>query len=339
MDNLYLKSGYLNQEWIERQADKNGISFIVEIGGRQVGKTYGVLERRLKQKSPFILMRRTSKEADFITSGINSPFSKYKGYEIKIKKDSEYTAAIFDGDGFIGSVMSLSTVAKIRGFNGDPYTDLVYDEFIPENHVIKIKDEGDAFLNAIVTISGNRELDGIKPLRVWLLANANTISSPILQALDIQTKVNDMMCAGQEYSILRDRGIMIILPKSEQLMQKRKQTALMKAIRHDTEFARMAFDNEFAYNDSSNICTANIKEYKPLFSIAGKFTAYKHKSESRYYVTNFESGSCEMYMPTERDLTRLYRQRGNALKLMYIKGKVFFSDLVVKSEFVNIFVS
>ena len=63
MNRLYLPSGYLNVPYIDSLADKHGISFVVLIGGRQVGKTYGTLKLMLDDNRRFILMRRTQAEA------------------------------------------------------------------------------------------------------------------------------------------------------------------------------------------------------------------------------------------------------------------------------------
>lgn len=100
-----------------------------------------------------------------------------------------------------GIAMSLSRVAKIRGFNGSDFMDLVFDEFIPERIVVKRKNEGEAFLNAYTTINGNRELKGRAPLKAWLLANANDFESPILSALELTGAVEKMARTGQEYMI------------------------------------------------------------------------------------------------------------------------------------------
>lgn len=333
---LYLSSGYLNQHWIQQQADINGISFIVEIGGRQVGKTYGTLNLMLEEKRKFILMRRTQTETDFICNDINNPFTVFNR-DISVKRDTKYTARISenleDGSELLGSVMALSTIAKIRGFNGSSYTDLVFDEFIPENHVIKIRDEGDAFLNALVTISGNREIEGKVPLRVWLLANANTIASPILSALNIQSKVEQMMNAGQEVSIMADRGIMIILPHSDDIMRKRKQTALIRAIKGDSKFTEMAFDNKFSYNDASNIMSVNLQEYAPVFALIGRYTVYKHKSRPICYVSNYRR--CHNNINgTDRELTDIKHKYPN-LRSLYYNGCIYFANLVVKESFVD----
>lgn len=336
---LYDERGFLNVPRIDREANISDINFIVIIGGRQVGKTYGCIELMLSEKRHFILMRRTMTEVDFICSNINNPLSVHKKYDTAIKKDSDYTGAIWLTEGEekkqIGALMSLSSVAKIRGFAGEVYTDLIFDEFIPETHVSRIRNEGDAFLNAIVTISGNRELEGKKPLRTWLLANSNNLNSPILSALGIMEKVERMKAAAQEVSIMKDRGIMIIRPSSEELQKKRKKTSLFRAIDPDSVFARMAFGNDFAYNDASNIKPVRLAEYLPQFT-TGQFTYYKHKSKPEYFVSDHTAGGCPAYPPTERGKVKCLRDNPN-VRRRYYDGKVFFESQTVKERFLDYF--
>lgn len=339
---LYTKDGFLNQKYIQDLADHNNISFIVEIGGRQVGKTYGTLDLMLQQKRKFILMRRTLSEMEFICNDINNPFTAHRDYMTEIKKDSKYTGGVYlishDSDPeYIAALMALSAVAKIRGFNGEIYSDLIFDEFIPENHITRIRNEGEAFLNAIVTISGNRELQGAAPLRCWLLANSNNLNSPILGILNIMEKVEDMRIRDQEISVLGDRGIMIILPKSEQIMDARKKTAVFRAISPDSEFARMAFGNEFSYNDNSNIKHVNLREYI-LKYICGEIAYYKHKNKSEYYVSYHASGNAREYPPTLRGRTKCLMDFPQ-IKKRYYDGKTYFETLSIKERFLEYFIN
>ena len=272
-------------------ADRDGISFIVIIGSRQVGKTYGVLSLMLQQGRPFILMRRTQAEVDFILHNALNPFAAIDP-AITCKRASGYHGDIIrrgeskETDERLGIVLALTTISKIRGFSGAAFTDLVYDEFIPERHVQRFRGESDAFLNAVVTISGNRELDDLPPLRVWLLANANNLQSPILSALNLTQKIETMKNKQQEISIMADRGVMVVLPRSEQLMQRRKQTALSKATSERTAFARMAFDNEFSYNDSTGVAAINLRDYRYLCSVPEQFAIYRHKSTGNIAVAD-----------------------------------------------------
>lgn len=337
MSRLYLPTGFLNVPYIDSLADKHGISFVVLIGGRQVGKTYGTLKLMLDDDRRFILMRRTQSEADFITNQTVNPFVALGRVDISAKKDGEYTGKILQGkpeeNNVIGLTMALSTVAKIRGFSGTAFSDVVFDEFIPERHVVKIKDEGAAFLNAYVTISGNRELNGEKPLKVWLIANANDISNPILQALRVGERIERMAWKGQELSILEDRSIMIVLPKSEAIQAKRKKTALVKAIGTDTDFFGMAYNNDFSYNDNTGVRYEDLTGAKPVLSIRGRFTIW---NKSGYYVSKYLPGALTEYGASAEQAAQVLRRYPD-IRAFALRGKFRYESLIIKEDFLNFF--
>ena len=172
---LYTKSGWLDAPHIEEIADRNNINFILIIGKRQIGKTYNVLKLMLDTDKRFILLRSVTSEVEMLKHNVASPFEKIKGYENRIffESETQYTAKITrldtekikDGETGeevetdrninIGLLASLSSIGRIRGFNGDIYTDVVYDEFIPESHLLKVRHGDDAFNNMYTTIDGN----------------------------------------------------------------------------------------------------------------------------------------------------------------------------------------
>lgn len=331
---LYLPSGFLNQNWIYSQAQNIGAAFVIEIGARQVGKTYGTLQLMLQKETPFILMRRTKDEAKFISNGAINPFLALGENDIICKSETEYTGGIFKDDNRIGMIMSLNTVAKVRGFYGGAYTDLVYDEFIPESHVYKIKNEGDAFLNAIVTIAGNRELEGKPPLLTWLLSNSNNIASPILSALNLTDKIESMINRGQEFSAMPDRGVVIVLPKSQQILEQRKANALVKAAGTQSRFYQMAYQNQFAYNDPEHVGQKPISNYKPVFSVTGRFTAYLRKGARELYITPYRKGAKE-YADSTRGIRELLLNYPE-LKVLYTTGCCYFHNMAVKQQYIDL---
>lgn len=335
---LYTKEGFLNVSWIDKEANRINAAFIVILGTRQIGKTYGTLKLMTDEKRNFILMRRTQTEADFITNGTLNPFLALGRTDIKVKKESQYIGKIQaeteSGYDPIGITLSLTCVSKIRGFSGVAFTDLVYDEFIPESHVNRIRNEGDAFLNAVVTISGNREIEGKPPLRCWLLANSNNIGSPILKALNITDKVESMDKSGQELSILPDRGIIIVLAKARELADKRKKTSLMKAISKESEFSKMAFDNEFSYNDAENVTRRDLKQYQQIAAVTGVFTIWKHKGNGTLYITSYRRCNRE-FSNTDRGYRELMTTIPT-LKLNYTFNNTYFESLAVKETYKDI---
>lgn len=335
---LYTKDGFLNISWIDKEAARINAAFIVILGTRQIGKTYGTLKLMLDDNRNFILMRRTQTETDFISNGTLNPFLALGRTDIKVKKENQYIGKIQaeteTGFAPIGVTLSLTCVSKIRGFSGASFTDLVYDEFIPESHINKIRNEGDAFLNAVVTISGNREIEGKPPLRCWLLANSNNIGSPILKALNITDKVESMDKSGQELSILPDRGIIIVLAKATELAGKRKKTSLMKAINKESDFSKMAFDNKFSYNDSENVFRKDLKQYQLLASVTGVLSIWKNKSNDTLYISSYRKCNLE-FSDTDRGHKQLLTTVP-FLKVCYTFNNMFFESLAVKEQFKEI---
>ena len=343
--NIYTPDGWLDAKHIDEVATRNGISFIIIIGKRQIGKTYNVLKLMLDEEREFIFMRRVRTELDMLKKNVNSPFEGIHGYEGRVLFESEgdYSAAIYrydaqdDGTELktrIATGLSLSTVGNIRGFHSGA-TDLVFDEFIPEEHLFKVRDEDSAFLNAHVTISGNRELEGKPPLKCWLLANSNNLDSKILDTLKITRDVERMSLRGEETKILKERGIMILLPESKTIIDKRKKTALYKAIGGDSKFSRMAFENEFAYNDYTDVATRPLAEYNPLVSI-GRITIHLHKNDKTLYVTDKVKHKARYEYTDSETHVNMFNRKFADIRAAYLKGRLTFQDMRIKNYFLNI---
>lgn len=343
---IYLDNGFLDAGHIDAVADRNNINFIVIIGKRQVGKTYNVLKLMLDNDGRnFILMRRVRPELDMLCKDVNSPFEKIptEGY-IKMRKESEYTAAIEriieDAEGNetkirVGTGVTLAGVGNIRGFSGDQYSDLIFDEFIPEEQLYKVRNEGDAFLNAHVTISGNRELEGRKPLKCWLLSNSNNLNSKILDALKITDVVEKMSLRGEESRILKERGIMVLLPESKAIIEKRKQTALYKAIGGDSKFSKMAFENEFSYNDYTDVIIKPLQEYNPFITI-GRLTIHLHKNDKTLYVTDKVKYKPRHVYTDSPTHINAFNRKFPEIRAAYLRGRIFFQDMRLKNYFLDI---
>ncbi len=342
---LYTKAGWLDVPHVAEVADRNNVALIIIIGKRQIGKTYGVLQYMLDTQKHFILLRSVMAEMDMLKHNVANPFDAIKGYENRVVFESEtqYTANIVrineteEGDEKtnIGMLSALSAIGRVRGINGRQFSDVVYDEFIPESHLLKVRNGGDAFLNMYTTIAGNREIEGEKPLRVWLLANSNNLDNDILNALNITGVVEKMSLRGEESRILKDRGIMVILPDSKQITEKRKRGALYRAIGGDSKFSKMAYENAFAYNDYTDVGAKPLQEYKPLILITGGFTIYLHKSDKTLYVCQMLDGNARhKYTQSDHDKMRFTRDYPE-IKAAYLRGRFTFSNMVVKNAFLN----
>ena len=343
MTDLYLPEGWLNFEYI---MDKPAFIIII-LGKRQVGKTYGALQMMLRHNLQHVLLRRTTAELDLIAA--SPDLNPYKAFEPDFKvglfKQSKKLCRICDwlpdpeGKAIPGEqrgiATSLAEIAPMRGFSGQSFTDLVFDEFIPEKGVITRETEGDSFLNAYTTINGNREIEGHPPLRAWLLANTNRIDSPILKALDVMDDVLYMRRKGIE-ELLTDDGYYILQPFSAKVTELRSETALMRAINKKSDFYKMAMQNEFAYDESPYVQNIPLKHLQPTFSWDNKMFCWERPGG--YYIcrAQFRSVNAPKYSASRTDKERLAMEFA-WMKPYYYAGCILFSDLGVLSMFKQIF--
>lgn len=329
--NIYLDSGYLNIEYIL----KYRVPFLFVVGGRGTGKTYGALKYTLDKGVKFLYMRRTQAQADLINRAEFSPFKSITRdtgdliISIPVTKyNSAFYRAKVEGDKTIpegapiGYTIALSTVSNLRGFDASDCELLIYDEFIPEKHERPLKNEAQAFWNAYETINRNRELTGAQPLKVLCLANANTITNPLFEALGVIDKVYAMEKSGQVVSINESRGYAIILLSESPISERKRETALYK-LTSGTDFASMAIDNSYNVADYEPK-SINLIEYTPLITVEG-VTIYKHKSGSGYYVTRHASGGA-----VQID-TRLYKKEWARLMIAAdARGLVIYESLALR---------
>lgn len=332
---LYTREGWLNipslasvQAWC-----------IVVIGKRQVGKTYGTLQYVLQQGTPFVYMRRTDTEFQAITSdpGLN-PFLPFRvgTNHVGIEKDGKISYKIgeteMDESGVphiinrLGIGLTLAGISRIRGFNGSIYTDVVYDEFIPEKIVVQRKAEGDALLNAYVTINGNRELEGKPPLRLWLLANAFDIGNNVLQELGIVETVSSMSKKGEEYRLL-DTGVLVVMPKSEGISKKRGETAFIRHMSRNknNKFYQMAMENKFSYNNLSQVRAMSLRGMSPEFAVKENFYCYKY-DRLRWYVCKSPFQTYKTYADNNIGKAQFFKDYP-LFQAAYSLGQVYFSDV------------
>lgn len=334
---LYEPAGWVNVPWIAGR----GNWLNVLIGARQVGKTYGVLRYHLQEKISHILLRRTTDELKFI--GGNSELDPYKalereGYYYKLNAAGGfYNVVEHDGEGKampgtqLGLGLSLPQIAHIRGFNGSAFDSMILDEAVPEKGVRVLKTEGEQLLNAYTTISGNRELEGRQPLKLWLLSNTNNINSPILDALNLMDDIIKMQSRGWEW--LEHDGICIFYGKSEKITDRRKQTVLARRVRSDSAFSQMAYNNEWAYDQSPLIKQRPIKGMTPLCSYDDRL--YLWEDDSSVYVCGAKH-KADRYSKDDFSTAQFV---GNYLwlKPWYANGMITFSDVKLLAMFKQIF--
>lgn len=327
-NNLYLPEGWLNVSFI----DDIDVPFVFVYGGRGIGKSYGMMDEINKRyRGSAFFMRRTQTEFDIISDDKMNMFSTYNedhGTDIHFQKQKNM-ATIIDSQGELGFAAALSTFSNLRGFDRFSADIWYYDEFIPERHKAKIRNESEAFLNIYESINRNREIMGRKPLKVRCFANANDIKNPLFMGLNLVTMAERMKKKEKEIMIDGKRGVALIDCCYSPISQKKAETALYR-MASNTEFFNMAIKNDFNSNLFPSV-SRKLIEYRPLVGV-GEICIYQHKSANRLYVSGTVQKSCP-YFNASDTMLEMFRVRFGYLIDRYFEAGIEFESNIAQLLF------
>ena len=328
---IYDGSGYVNIEGILRQ----GYPFNFICGGRGTGKTYTSLKTAREQGWKFILMRRTQAQSDLISKpefSVFKPLNNDLGWNVQPERVSKYNSAFVENDVQIGYTVALSTLSNMRGFDASDVQIIIYDEFIPEKHERPIKNEADALWNAYETINRNRELKGSAPVQLLCLANANDITNPVFESLNLIRVADRMQKKGSEIWTDDKRGIQLIMLHRSPISRKKGQTVLYN-LTEGSGFSRMSLDNSFNV-DRQHVRPRPLSEFIPVCMV-GELCIYRHKSEPRLYCTTHQAGVFNKKYSTS-DTDRIFYRRVFCHHWeMYISNQIDFEDVLSEKLFLH----
>ena len=338
MDRFYTDDGWINAaDVLDNQA-----TFCICVGGRGIGKTFGVLKEVLDRNLKFIYLRRTQSQIDTIKLKELNPFKAVNdiaGYDIVSGALGKYMGGFWHSDEegkatgeVVGMAVALSTVSNIRGMSTEDYDIVIFDEFIPEHHERPIRAEETAFLNCLETFNRNRELQDRKPMKVILLSNSNDLDSPILQAIGALRPLDEMIRKRQTYRQLYDGEVAIYRYLDSPITGKKKNTVLYKVSNND-DFSSMALENEFSKSNYENVGRCDMKQYQPLVSIGG-LTVYEHKSDRHYYVV--DGVKSDNYYTLYPNSVAAFMRRYWYIKEAMLLMKVTYQSAPVKIAFEKI---
>lgn len=290
-------------------------------------------------------MRRMAKEIELCASEISNPFKRVNrdygshAYAEYVRKDGY---AIFRDDFKItdeedstvesrtlGYGVPLSTFSGLRGVDFSDVTTIIFDEFIAEDHVRKIKNEGKVFLNMYETVNRNRELQGEPPVKVLLLANSISLASGILLEMGAVPTIASMIAKGQHRATIKERGLYIELIDSSAVAEVKQQTALYQLTK-GTEFTKEAIMNQFTHDNLGLAKKVSINEYKPIFNFCD-YTYYKHKTREEYYLAKRIDSAPVKY--TGADVDRLQASFAFMYQKLVLARRLTFDDYATKLVF------
>ena len=269
---------------------------------RGPGKTYSSLRYCYANGIKFAYIKRTNEDVDFICtdykkSGIDpSPFSPINRdfkTNIRAKKIDKGLGGFYecneDGDIIdepIGYIISLNAIKRIKGFNLDDIDIIIFDEFIPQaGEIVKVK-EGDMLLDLYMTISRDRLERGNEPLKLVLFANAEEISTPITNALELTDIIAEMEYDNIYYDKNREIFIHHITEKDFPTKEIAK-VGIYKGML-GTKWFDKSFGGDFSYNDFSNVMNMSLKNMRCIIRLKYNnhyWYIYYKDSSGLYYMT------------------------------------------------------
>lgn len=338
MVKLYNSDGWANMPDII----ESPTPFVLCLGGRGVGKTYGAIKWLLEKKELFLYLRRTASQMELVSKEGFCPIVKVGadiGIPLVTVSLGKYATGVYriDDDGKaigepVAYIMALSTISSARSFEASSVMTLLYDEAIPETHEKAIgKHEDVTFLNCVESIARNRELEGKPPLKVVCMANTNNMEGAILRALNCIKTLDTMRKKRQSYKVDSVTGLTIVLLNDSPISAEKRETALYRLTMNTGDFVDMAINNSFSKDNYIDVENRSLQEYIPVASI-GSITLYRHKNNYSWYVSETRSGSPEIFTNTTTDRQRFRKKYSRAWEDYYAK-KVVFENVSAKVFF------
>ncbi len=329
---------YQNDGWLDMRAIESiDATYIFIFGGRGIGKTYGMIEQINKHhRGEVFFLRRTRAEWDIITDDRMNMFASYNidngtAFHFVPMKG---LAEIRENDDYIGLSAPLSTFANLRGFDNFSHIKIMYyDEFIPERHKAKIRNESTIFLNVYESINRNREIKkGEPPVKCVCMANSNDIRNPLFMGLNLISMAEKMKRKEKEVMIDGKRGIALIDCCYSPISKRKAETALYK-MAGEGDFYNMAIKNEFS-NPLLPSVSRRLIEYKPFLSV-GEVHIYRHKSNGSIYVSAHDSKQAPYYPANDTQLDIFRTIYGAALITSFYAGRVEFESSLLQVLFLT----
>lgn len=333
------------------------------VGGRNTGKTYSTLRYCVDHNIKFVYVKRTIKDVEMITAGHkigqkfdeNAPdidFSPFKAlnrdfnYNIRafgIPK-VEGVAGFWKCDGTcqpvgtpIAYVVALSAVASVKGFDLSDCDWIVFDEFIPQPWERVSRSEGSQIMELYKTVGRDREHRGLAPLKLIALANAVSISNPLMNIVEVTDQFAMMQAGADCIQYVPDRLILLHqILDNDAFQDKEKDSAIYKAM-GQTNWGQMAFENKFAYDDFTSVDKRNLKEYKPRCEIIYKREHwYVYQKNADFYMCRSRHQGMQVYdLNKENDQKRFYWEWAMDLRESCIENHMKFESYTMYDVIVN----
>lgn len=328
----------------------------IVMGGRGTGKTYSTLKYLYEQHEMFLFVKRTDTDVKMMCSATKN--SKYS-FDISpfktLNRDCGWNIhafSIYDGiGGFyecdendepigapIGYILSFNRIGKIKGFDLSDCNYIVFDEFVPLPYERVNRHEGMELLDLYRTVGRANNIITGQTLRMICLANSTTVSCPVINELELADTLVNMKVEDKDYLYMDERAIFIrLVPDINGFRELEAKNPIYKAMK-GTKWARMSLDNEFAYNDFTNVKKETLRGSRCLIQLKHKERVYYiYVGDTGYYMTYKRSNkySFSYDLNLENDQKKFYYDYDLDLRAECIEGRMKFETYEMYDLIIN----
>lgn len=320
---------------------------------RGSGKTYSALRSAYENRIPIVYMKRTIDDVNTICTSASGfdlspyvPINRDCGTALQPKLIKKGIGGVYsecDQDGNpagapVSYILALNAMKTIKGMDLSIADWLLLDEFIPQAGEIVKHAEGEMLLDMYMTISRDREKRGRDHLKLILFANAENISTPITNELDIIDNMIELIASGESHMEIEGRGIMLHYITNEELpyTEEEKRGGIYAGMQGTAWFDK-SFGGDFVHNDFSALGRSSMKRYQPVAGFR-----YKQKdwfiwrNGEKLYVNNIRGNMPQTYdLNTDAGRYSFYGDVAIDLKVDTIDENVTYTSYMIYDLIMN----
>lgn len=322
---------------------------------RGKGKTYSLLkyDKDERLNEPLIYMKRTIEDVNLICSrndyGFDPspyvPINRDDNTNIKAVKIKDGIGAFYEfvegePQGLpISYILAMSAIKRFKGFDFSNAWAINLDEFIPQIGERCNPKEGELLLDLFMTVQRDRLRRGRPSLKLILFANAEEISTPITNTLEIVDIMANLNASGETHYYDEERQILIHhITEEEFPLTAEEKTGIYRGMKNTAWFAK-SFEGYFANNDFSNVNHINLKKFKCLIHLHYKthdYYIYLRPDDGQYYMCESKQKALFNYdLNKENDQKRFYVEQWLDLRDRCIESKMVFKKYSMYDLIIN----
>ena len=305
---------------------------------RGPGKTYSFLRSMYENGIKFAYMKRTIKDVAMICGdkyGLDLspyvPINRDTDTHIKPMLIADGIGGFYDQTDEEGKptgapfsyVMALNAIKEIKGIELSDVDYICLDEFIPQPGEVVKRGEGELLLSIYMTVLRDRIKRGLPPVKLVLFSNADEISTPITNELEIVDLMADLTASGKSHYYDEDREILLHHITNDEIPLKAEEMSGIFKAMAGTAWGRKAFYGDFAGNDFSGVGKMSIKGFRPMCAVMHrKKIIYLYRNGGAVYASWTRHNGQRFYdLSKESDQKRFYLEDLHDVREAHIEGK------------------